>query len=164
MDEFEDENGCPETDNDKDGILDQFDACPNEFGPDHPNGCPLKYAFIEVTDEKITLKQAIFFKPGKSALLVKNHPLLDEVASVLRSRASVHVRIDGHTDGRGNRSQNLRLSQSRAESVLLYLTGRGIGGDRMEARGYGPDRPIDSNSTTTGRERNRRVEFLITKQ
>jgi len=164
MDGFEDGDGCPDPDNDKDGILDQFDACPNEYGPENPNGCHSQFNFIEVTAEKIALKQAIFFKTGKSSILAKSHPLLDEVTLVLRSRPTLHVRIEGHTDLRGNRSQNLQLSQSRAESVRLYLTGHGISGDRMEARGYGPDRPIDSNSAANGRERNRRVEFLITKQ
>jgi outer membrane protein OmpA-like peptidoglycan-associated protein len=48
--------------------------------------------------------------------------------------------------------------------VKAYLVGKGIGSDRMEAKGYGPDQPIDNNKTAAGRERNRRVEFMITQQ
>jgi OOP family OmpA-OmpF porin len=76
----------------------------------------------------------------------------------------MQVRIEGHTDSRGSRAYNLRLSQSRADSVRAYLIGKGISSDRLEAKGYGPDQPIDNNKTAAGRERNRRVEFMITKQ
>jgi hypothetical protein len=57
-----------------------------------------------------------------------------------------------------------QLAQSRADSVKTYLVGKGICSDRMEAKGYGLDKPIDANKTAAGRERNRRVEFMITKQ
>jgi outer membrane protein OmpA-like peptidoglycan-associated protein len=164
QDGFEDQDGCPDPDNDQDGVLDVADKCPNEAGVPEEGGCPKKFEFINVTDEKIELKQAIFFQTAKSVIMPKSFGLLNEVATVLLGRPNMEVRIEGHTDIRGGRAYNLRLSQARADSVRAYLVGRGIGSDRMEAKGYGPDQPIDNNKTAAGRERNRRVEFMITKQ
>ena len=72
--------------------------------------------------------------------------------------------IEGHTDSRGSDRYNLRLSQGRANSVRSYLIRRGIDPVRMEAVGYGEQKPIGSNRTRAGRAQNRRVEFFITSQ
>ena len=164
FDAFEDEDGCPDLDNDKDGIPDARDKCPNEPGIEAEGGCPKKFEFINVTEAKIELKQAIYFQTAKSVIMPKSYGLLDEVVAALASRPNMQVRIEGHTDSRGSRAFNMRLSQARANSVLAYLVGRGISSDRLEAKGYGPDQPIDTNKTAAGRERNRRVEFMIMKQ
>ena len=74
------------------------------------------------------------------------------------------VRIEGHTDSRGTRKHNMKLSAARAESVRQHLVGLGIDQSRMDAKGYGPDQPIETNKTEAGREKNRRVEFFITQQ
>ena len=66
------------------------------------------------------------------------------------------IRVEGHTDSQGSSSYNLDLSQSRADSVRLYLIEQGIAGDRMRARGFGEEQPIDSNETADGRAANRR--------
>jgi outer membrane protein OmpA-like peptidoglycan-associated protein len=163
-DGFEDADGCPDPDNDKDGVLDASDKCPNDPGPPENNGCPKKYEHIVVTQEKIELKQKIFFDTDKSTIQPRSYGLLDEIASVLRSRATMTVRIEGHTDSRGTRKHNMTLSQARAGSVRQHLIGLGIDGARMEAQGYGPDQPIETNKTAAGREKNRRVEFFITQQ
>ena len=164
FDGFEDEDGCPDPDNDQDGVLDATDRCPNEPGPASNDGCPQKFEFISITQEKIELKQAIFFQTAKAVIMPKSFGLLDEVAAAHSARPSMQVRIEGHTDTRGGHVYNVRLAQARADAVKAYLVGKGIGSDRMEAKGYGPDKPIDTNRTAAGRERNRRVEFMITKQ
>jgi OOP family OmpA-OmpF porin len=163
-DGFEDEDGCPDPDNDKDGVLDAADKCPNEPGPADNNGCPKKYEHIVVTQEKIELKQKIFFETNKAVIMPRSFPLLTEIAQVLESRPTMAVRIEGHTDSRGTRPHNVKLSQSRADSVREFLIGLGVGGGRMESKGYGPDQPIETNKTAGGREKNRRVEFFITQQ
>ncbi|HEX4403958.1 MAG TPA: OmpA family protein [Polyangia bacterium] len=163
-DGFEDEDGCPDPDNDTDGVLDKDDKCPNEPGPVDNGGCPKKYEHIVVTQAKIELKQKIFFDTNKATIQPRSYSLLDEIGSVLRSRATMQVRIEGHTDSRGTRAHNLKLSQARADSVRQHFVGLGIEPSRMEARGYGPDQPIETNKTAAGREENRRVEFIITQQ
>ncbi|HVX94997.1 MAG TPA: OmpA family protein [Polyangia bacterium] len=163
-DGFEDDDGCPDPDNDKDGVLDKADKCPMEPGPADNDGCPKKYEHIVVTQEKIELKQKIFFDTNKATIQPRSFGLLDEIANVLRSRPTMTVRIEGHTDSRGSRPHNLKLSQARAESVRQHLVGLGVESQRMEARGYGPDQPIETNKTEAGREKNRRVEFIITQQ
>jgi OOP family OmpA-OmpF porin len=163
-DNFEDADGCPDPDNDKDGVLDAADKCPNDPGPADNNGCPKKYEHIVVTQEKIELKQKIFFDTNKATIQPRSFTLLDEIAQVMRSRPTMTVRIEGHTDSRGKRAHNMQLSQARAESVRQHLVGLGIDPSRMQAQGYGPDQPIETNKTAAGREKNRRVEFFITQQ
>ena len=163
-DGFQDEDGCPDLDNDQDGIPDASDLCPNEPGPPEERGCPKKYSLVSVTQDKIELHQAVFFATGRATILSPSFPLLDEVADVLKTRLAMEVRVEGHTDTRGSRANNMRLSQARADSVKAYLVGRDIDASRMVSVGFGPDQPIETNRTAAGRERNRRVEFMITKQ
>jgi outer membrane protein OmpA-like peptidoglycan-associated protein len=163
-DGFEDADGCPDPDNDKDGVLDAADKCPNDPGPPDNDGCPKKYEHIVVTQEKIELKQKVFFDTNKATIQARSFGLLNEIAAVLKSRQTMTVRIEGHTDSRGKHDHNMQLSQSRAESVRQHLVGLGIDMSRMEAKGFGPDQPIETNKTAAGREKNRRVEFFITQQ
>ncbi len=163
-DGFEDEDGCPDPDNDQDGIPDVIDKCPNEPGPPEENGCPKKHTLVSVTQEKIELHQAVFFATGRATIMPQSFPLLDEVADVLRTRSTMQVRVEGHTDSRGSRASNMRLSQARADSVKAYLVGHNVNASRMVSVGFGPDQPIETNKTAAGRERNRRVEFMITQQ
>ena len=71
------------------------------------------------------------------------------------------MRVEGHTDNAGTAAYNRVLSQHRAESVVTWLVKHGIDASRLGAKGFGPDRPIDDNSTDAGRRNNRRVEFHI---
>jgi OmpA-OmpF porin, OOP family len=163
-DGFEDADGCPDPDNDKDTVADSADKCPNEPGPPDNDGCPKKFQHIVVTQEKIELKQKIFFDTNKATIQPRSFSLLDEIGSVLKSRPTMTVRIEGHTDSRGTRTHNLKLSAARADSVRQHLVGLGIDPSRMESRGFGPDQPVETNKTAAGREKNRRVEFFITQQ
>ena len=128
------------------------------------DGCPDKLKLIVVTKKRIELKQKIFFDFNKARIKKKSYALLNEVANVLKDRPKMRVRIEGHTDSRGSRRYNRRLSRRRARSVRRYLKKRGISGDRMVAKGYGEGKPIAPNRTSEGREKNRRVEFHIIKR
>ena len=167
---FEDEDGCPEKDSDGDGIIDPKDTCPAEpetfNGFEDEDGCPdqipaKKYSLIVVTENKIELKQKIFFATGKAKIRRKSYKLLDEVATALSESESITVTIEGHTDSRGSKRFNKKLSQKRANAVKAYLEKKGVAASRMEAIGYGPEKPIASNKTRRGRDKNRRVEFKI---
>lgn len=86
---------------------------------------------------------------------------LDPLITFLRSRPERQVLVEGHTDDQAPLAESLRLSQARAESVRALLVAGGIGGYRIQARGYGPDFPVASNETPKGQARNRRVELIV---
>jgi outer membrane protein OmpA-like peptidoglycan-associated protein len=156
--------GCPDTDKDGDGVVDRLDKCPEVPGPKENNGCPEEKKFIVVTKDKIELKQKVHFATNKATIYPDSFPMLNEIADVLKSRGEIRVRIEGHTDIRGGLKKNMKLSQDRAESVRKFLVDHGVDPTHMESRGFGPTQPIDSNKTSSGREANRRVEFIITAQ
>ncbi|WP_225888062.1 adventurous gliding motility protein AgmC [Myxococcus xanthus] len=166
-DGFQDEDGCPDPDNDRDGIPDAEDKCPNEpetiNGFQDEDGCPDKGKVKVLVDgERIVILEKVYFATGKDVILARSHPLLKQVAAVLRANPQVElVRIEGHTDDQGNDVKNLDLSQRRANNVRAFLVKEGIAEGRMEAVGYGETKPVDTNKTAKGRENNRRVGFTI---
>ena len=164
-DGFEDGDGCPDTDNDRDRIADVIDKCPDEpedyDGDADEDGCPDIYRTIIVREDRIELKQKVYFATDDDRILERSFGLLDEVASALVSNAKIQVRIEGHTDSQGSDSYNKELSHRRAHSVRRYLMDRGVEGARMVAQGVGEERPLEDNRTSEGRAVNRRVEFHI---
>jgi OmpA-OmpF porin, OOP family len=162
-DGFQDEDGCPDPDNDHDGILDADDKCPNVPGVP-PDGCPKKYNLVVVTENKIELKQTVYFDFNKATIKPVSFALLNDVAQAMKDNPHIKVEIQGHTDSVGDDNYNLKLSQRRAESIKTYLSTKGISEDRMAPKGYGETVPIADNRTATGRAQNRRVEFVITER
>jgi outer membrane protein OmpA-like peptidoglycan-associated protein len=72
------------------------------------------------------------------------------------------VVVEGHTDSAGPAAFNLELSQRRAAAVKAWLVQKGgVAAGRIEAKGYGPRKPIADNATSEGRAKNRRVVFVI---
>ena len=127
------------------------DGCPDE-GP----------AQVVVEDGKIKVLATIRFKTGSDELEDDSKPVMDQLVLTIRSRQDIRrIRIEGHTDDTGSREFNMKLSQQRANAVKRYMTESGIKGSRLEAVGYGPDKPIADNDTEEGRATNRRVEFVI---
>jgi OOP family OmpA-OmpF porin len=155
-------NGCP-GDTDHDTIRDDKDACPNEKGKPDPdptkNGCP---EAVRVTETEVIIFHQVQFDTAKATIKKVSDPLLDQVGDVIREHPEiVKLEVQGHTDSRGSPFINTKLSQDRAESVKKALVKRGINGDRLIAKGYGPDKPIGDNNTDDGRQKNRRVQFVI---
>lgn len=117
---------------------------------------------VVVTPTKLELKDKIFFATGKAEIDPASYSLLDEVAAALKSHEEIkQVRVEGHTDNTGSAAFNKDLSQRRAEAVRDYLVSKGTEAERIDAKGYGPERPVAPNNTAKGREMNRRVEFNI---
>ncbi|MBU1533841.1 OmpA family protein, partial [Myxococcota bacterium] len=115
--------------------------------------------------KRITITKKVHFKYNKATLLKASNTLLDEVASLLIEHPEVLlVRVEGHTDNRGNPKYNMKLSQQRAEAVRNYLIAQGVKPERLEAKGYGRSRPRYANISERFRRKNRRVEFTILKQ
>ncbi|MBI2894339.1 MAG: OmpA family protein [Deltaproteobacteria bacterium] len=128
-----------------------------------PAPSPPPAGAVEIEPNRLRVEGVINFRPNRTEIMPDSLPLLDQVASVMLSHPEVaRVRIEGHTDNSGPRAQNLRLSAGRARAVREYLVEKGVAADRLEAEGIGPDRPVDTNETDTGRAANRRVEFNIT--
>lgn len=152
--------GCPDLDPDRDGVVGDADACPLVPGAAESNGCPV-YKQIVVTESKIELKQKIFFAFGLTTILPKSYDLLGEVVQALNDRPQLCVRIEGHTDSKGKKELNLRLSAGRAAAVMQFLADEGIARERLSSQGYGSSLPLDDNTTAAGRENNRRVEFVV---
>ena len=94
-----------------------------------------------------------------------SYSLLEEVAGVVEDNPRVEmVQVEGHTDSDGSEGYNLRLSTQRAEAVVQFLVRAGVDAARLRAKGFGESLPVDTNSTPSGREANRRVEFTIVDQ
>jgi outer membrane protein OmpA-like peptidoglycan-associated protein len=150
-------NGCPDTDGD--GIPDLRDRCPNSPAPNSPTGCPeIKKEDKAVLDYAL---QAVQFETGKAILKEDSKVVLDQVIDVLSKYPDFRLEIIGHTDNVGSEINNLRLSQRRAKSCYDYLISQGVSPDILNSGGFGESNPIASNSTSEGRRRNRRVEFIL---
>lgn len=84
-----------------------------------------------------------------------------DVANAIRNSPGRHIAVEGHTDSIGTIEYNQKLSEARARSVASELVTNGVARSRITARGFGESRPIASNKTASGRQRNRRVEVVI---
>ena len=116
----------------------------------------------KVVGKKIEISEKVMFETNKADIQEVSHDLLNDVATVLNQNPSIEkIRIEGHTDSDGTADYNKNLSQDRADAVMQYLVDAGVDSSRMEAVGYGEEKPIDTNDTPAGKEKNRRVEFNI---
>lgn len=118
-----------------------------------------------VTGQAVALSERVQFDFDKATLRPDSAPVLQAVAQAIRSRPGIiRVEIQGHTDNIGSLPVNQQLSELRADAVRLALIELGIAPERLEARGYGTQRPLTSNETQEGRATNRRVQFEILEQ
>jgi outer membrane protein OmpA-like peptidoglycan-associated protein len=167
MDGYKDDDGCPDPDNDSDGIPDKQDKCPDQpetiNGYQDEDGCPDQGPppMVRLEKKQIVILDKIYFEKDKARILPKSFNLLDQVALLLKAHSDLKIRIEGHTDSQGKAEHNNKLSQDRADSVLLYLAKKGVDAGRLVSAGYGSAQPIADNKSAKGREANRRVEFHI---
>jgi large repetitive protein len=153
--------GCPDPDRDGDGVVDRLDNCPDEAGTAEHQGCAQKQ-LVRIGDGKLEILDIVYFALNKALIQPRSFPLLDDVARVLAAHPEiVRVRVEGHTDSKGNDAYNKKLSQRRADAVMSYLITKGIAAARLEAQGFGEDVPKADNGSADGRATNRRVEFTI---
>jgi OOP family OmpA-OmpF porin len=106
-------------------------------------------------------RNVINFDTGSAVIAPSSRTLLDDLARVARRCDQYSIEIAGHTDDRGDRAVNMKLSRARAESVVGYLVDQGVAPERLEAAGFGPDRPRAPNRTSAGQAQNRRIEFTV---
>jgi outer membrane protein OmpA-like peptidoglycan-associated protein len=175
----QDGDGCPEPDNDGDGVPDVADGKKDASGfgecrdqPETKNdyadedGCPdATPKRVRITQFQIEILEKVFFDYNKATIKPVSFSLLEEVATVIQQHPQLtKIRVEGHTDHHGDDAYNERLSQERADAVAAFLVSRGIPMGRLEARGWGESHPLvpgAAGRTAEGRARNRRVEFHI---
>jgi len=121
---------------------------------------------VEVKDNRIVIHEKIQFEYDKAVIKEESYDLLREIAETIEKNPHIQqLRIEGHASSEGADEYNLKLSQARAQAVLNHLVEKGnIAPERLIAQGFGEQQPIADNATDVGKEANRRVEFIITKQ
>lgn len=120
-----------------------------------------KNKLVSFKENKLELAEPVQFAEGKATLLPASHPLLAQVLDALVKNNIKRVRIEAHTDNKGDPAANLQLSKERARAVADYLAKAGMDPARMEAEGLGDTQPVAPNLTPRGRELNRRIELII---
>ena len=173
-----DKDGCP-FDSDGDGVPDYLDRCPGtpagvkvdrDGCPPPPSPAPpvvqkiasqaasaMEAAIVE--KGRVTLN--VQFDTAKAIVKKQYHEEIARLAAVMKKYPDLKITIEGHTDNRGGLAYNEKLSQRRADAVKKYLVSKfGIEASRLTAKGYGMIKPIDSNGTKEGRQKNRRVEAV----
>jgi len=120
---------------------------------------------VSVTADAIVISEKIHFEVDKATIMADSNGLLDEIVDVLKEHTQIKkVSIEGHTDSDGSGAHNDKLSKARAKAVLDYLVAHGVAAGRLTSKGFGESKPLASNDTPDGKEKNRRVEFLIIEQ
>jgi outer membrane protein OmpA-like peptidoglycan-associated protein len=149
------------SDKDGDGVPDAKDNCPEVTGSAEQQGCP-EAQKVAITDDRIEIKETVLFKTASGTVRDVSYGLLEQVANVLKAHPEIgKVRVDGHTDDRGDAAKNKELSLRRAKAVVKFLVEKGVPAERLTAEGHGEEAPLAGNESEAGREKNRRVEFVI---
>jgi OOP family OmpA-OmpF porin len=171
-------DGCP-IDSDGDGVPDNLDKCPGTPAgvKVDKDGCPPEVkqivpqaASAAAAAERAAAVEAAIVEKGRVTLRVEfdfdkavvrkeYHQEIGNLAEVMKKYPDLKIALEGHTDNTGEPAYNDMLSQFRADAVKKYLAENfSIDASRLSAKGYGLTRPIASNATREGRQKNRRVE------
>ena len=110
---------------------------------------------------RFVANEGLTFPVGGDQLQGDNSAVLSAMAAVINANPGWKLTVVGHTDDTGNRADNLELSRRRAGSVRAALEEFGVSTSALKVAGFGPDQPIADNTTSVGRQRNRRIEFII---
>jgi len=165
-----DQDGCP-LDTDGDGVPDYLDKCPGTPAgvKVDQDGCPLPVVQEAVPQAASAVETAVVekgrvtlnveFDFDKASIRKTSHQEIGNLAAVMKKYPDLKILIEGHTDNVGGVKYNEKLSQRRAAAVKKYLVEKfGIEASRLTTKGYGLTRPVASNATKDGRQKNRRVE------
>jgi outer membrane protein OmpA-like peptidoglycan-associated protein len=103
----------------------------------------------------------VLFDTGKFDLRAGTREQLAKLTGIVLAHPGLNLEVEGHTDSVGSDEFNQKLSEQRATAVQEYLIGQGLLADSLSAKGFGKSMPIASNDTSVGRQKNRRVEIIV---
>ena len=161
IDGFEDQDGCPDVDNDKDGIPDSRDKCPdqreniNNIADD--DGCP------DENIPQIPMGKILFdemrFVGHSTEIAPQSYETLDKLAKKMIVYPETELNIIAHTDKTSDPQADYDVSVEMAKTICSYLIRKGVNEQQLNPSGMGSSKPIASNVTPQGREKNRRIEI-----
>jgi OmpA-OmpF porin, OOP family len=126
---------------------------------DEPNqSVKLTLRYKRENAEQPFILGGVNFDTAKATIRPESFPRLDTVVDFMVHKKTARVEISGHTDNEGNPKANKVLSEKRAQACRNYIVSKGIDAKRLEAIGFGDERPIAPNDTDDGRQKNRRIE------
>lgn len=111
----------------------------------------------------LSMPELVLFDFNKYEVKNKVKGSLNTLAKALEENPDIRIKIDGYTDFIGSEGYNLELSVKRAKAIKNYLVNRGVKSSNISIEGYGKQNPIANNATAAGRAKNRRVEFIISR-
>lgn len=113
----------------------------------------------------VSMENKLLFNSGSWAVGVEGRDAVEQLASVLSKNSDIHVLIEGHTDNDPYASavliDNWDLSVKRATAIVRILKGKGVNPNQITAAGRGEFSPVDTNKTTAGKAKNRRIEIIL---
>lgn len=128
-----------------------------QFVSDYKNGFSAPLIREKERDEFVF--EPVFFDFDKAEIRPEHEEFLNQLIRVVKGHSDLRVKVVGHTDADGTDSYNDDLSKRRAQAIIDYFVKNGLSPDRLEFDFKGEHAPIDTNSTSEGKQRNRRVDF-----
>ena len=126
---------------------------------DEPNqSVKLTLRYKRERPEQPFILAGVNFDTAKATIRPESFARLDEVVDFMAHKKEARVEISGHTDNVGDPKANRTLSEKRAQACRNYIVSKGIDKKRLDAIGFGDERPIAPNDTDEGRQKNRRIE------
>ena len=119
-----------------------------------------KKLYDRIVSEGKFITHGILFEVNKANITGESMGTINEIVRLLKEHPDLNFSIEGHTDNDGDESFNQKLSEDRAMAVKTVLVESGIDPSRLETKGWGETKPLNSNSTPEEKANNRRVEFI----
>ena len=110
---------------------------------------------------KVMRLDALIFHVRSANISPESYAELNTVADMLHTNPNMVIQLEGHTDTRGDKKLNLKLSEDRVESVRDYLVRRGVSKSRIKVKAFGGSQPLSTENTEEAHKLNRRVEVRI---
>lgn len=119
------------------------------------------YYLTPIGKGDVVLLNNVYFETAEYELLTASYSELNHLVTLLNQNPTLSIILEGHTDIVGDKQANIELSQKRVNAVKTYLIDKGIAAGRIQTKGWGSSKPLNSNGNDEQRKVNRRVEFRV---